>query len=231
MGLAAGSTTLTLNATSTLEFTAIGSGSNSFTLTVTNVINLVGGNEINTGPNSNQYRWPTAGPNAIQLINPGITDVVFKVFLNSALYTEPDNPDAAISSIAITVNSNPPQVNIDTSEGPFDGFRNITICQDDNLTLIADPGYTNYEFQRRPNGLLNFISQGVSNQNTITLTNINAGGEDILVTTYNGDCAQNSQIFRINVSGIPNITLNAPSDTACSGGNIEFFRHGFWSLV
>ena len=78
MGLVAGSVTLTLNATSTLEFTAIGSGSNSFTLTITNVINLVGGNVINTGPNSNQYRWPTAGPNAIQLINPGVTDIIFK---------------------------------------------------------------------------------------------------------------------------------------------------------
>ena len=177
MGVKAGSTTLTLNATNTLEFTAIGSGSNSFTLTITNVINLLGGNEVTTGPNSNQYRWPTAGPNAIQLINPGITDIVFKAFLNSAQYSDPDNPDAAISSLTITVNSNPPQVNIDTSQGPFDGFRNITVCQGDNLTLIADPGYTNYEFQRRPNGLLNFISQGVSNQNTITLSNINAGGK------------------------------------------------------
>ena len=54
-------------------------------------------------------------------------------------------------------------------------------------------------------------------------------GEDILVTTYNGDCAQNSQIFRINVTGIPNITLNAPTDTACSGGILNC--HGFWSLV
>ena len=111
MGLVAGSVTLTLNATSTLEFTAIGSGSNSFTLTITNVINLVGGNEINTGPSSNQYRWPTAGPNAIQLINPGVTDIIFKVFLNSAAYTEPNNPDAAVSSVTISVNSNPPQVN------------------------------------------------------------------------------------------------------------------------
>ena len=76
---------------------------------------------MTTGPNSNQYRWPTAGPNAIQLINPGITDIVLK-FFNSAQYSDPDNPDAVISSLTITVNSNPPQVNIDTSQGPFDGL-------------------------------------------------------------------------------------------------------------
>ena len=226
MSLKAGSATLTLTSTSTLEFTAIGSGANNFTYTITNVSNLLGGNQINTGPNSNQYRWPTVGPNAIQLINGGVQDIIFKVSLNSAIYTDPDNPDAAVSSLTMNVNSNPPQVNINTSQGPFDGSRNITVCQSDTLTLIADPGYTHYQFQRRPNGLLGFIPQVKSTQNTITLTNINAGGEDILVTTFNGDCQQNSQIFRINVSSITTVNLNAPNDTACSGGNIEFFATG-----
>ena len=226
MSLKAGSATLTLTPTSTLEFTAIGSGANNFTYTITNVSNLLGGNQINTGPNSNQYRWPTVGPNAIQLINGGVQEIIFKVSLNSAIYTDPDNPDAAVSSLTMNVNSNPPQVNINTSQGPFDGSRNITVCQSDTLTLIADPGYTHYQFQRRPNGLLGFIPQVKSTQNTITLTNINAGGEDILVTTFNGDCQQNSQIFRINVSSITTVNLNAPNDTACSGGNIEFFATG-----
>ena len=47
-----------------------------------------------------------------------------------------------------------------------------------------------------------------------------------MVTTFNGDCQQNSQIFRINVSSITTVNLNAPTDTACFGGNIEFFATG-----
>ena len=33
-------------------------------------------------------------------------------------------------------------------------------------------------------------------------------------------------VIASEISGIPNITLNAPSDTACSGENIEFFATG-----
>jgi hypothetical protein len=67
--------------------------------------------------------------------------------------------------------------------------RNISICSGNDLIIYADTGYTHYEFFRKVNGLAVFNSLGVSNSPSITLTNINAAGEQIKVRTYNGlDC-------------------------------------------
>ena len=152
--LKAGSTTLTLTSTSTLEFTAIGSGGNVLTKTVTGVTSFgTGATSLNPAA-SDYFRWPTVGTEIIQLSNDGVTDIIFKIFINSAVYSDPDSPDSAVSSLTVNVNTNPPKVGITTSEGNFDVGKRIDICDGIDITLFADAGYTDYEFLRKPDGLL-----------------------------------------------------------------------------
>ena len=72
--------------------------------------------------------------------------------------------------------------------------------------------------------------QGISTSSSITLTNINAAGEEIKVSAYNGlDCFQDSLIFTVNVS--PTITTvslndNLTGHTSCEGDNIVFSAIG-----
>ena len=145
--LEAGSTTLTLTTTNTLEITALVSGANVFTRTITGVISTDdGGNQILTS-GSEFYTWPVVGANAIQLSNPGATSVIFRISLNSSRYSDPDDPDSAVSeTIPINVKAQPPQVSLSTSNGAFDGGRNISICSGNDLIIYADTGYTHYEF-------------------------------------------------------------------------------------
>ena len=226
--LKAGSTTLTLTPTSTLEFTAIGSGGNIFTKTITGVTSFGSGATSLSPAGSDYYRWPIVGGDVLQLSGDGVTDIIFKIFINSAIYTDPDNPDSAVSSLTMNVNTNPPQVGITTSEGNFDGARRIDICDGTDITLFADTGYSDYEFFRKPNGLINFSSMGKSASRSILLTNINAGGEEIKVRTYNGDCFTDSLTYYVDVVSGTTVNLNTTmtGDTACEGENITFSAIG-----
>ena len=228
--LEAGSTTLTLTTTNTLEITALVSGANVFTRTITGVISTDdGGNQILTS-GSEFYTWPVVGANAIQLSNPGATSVIFRISLNSSRYSDPDDPDSAVSeTIPINVKAQPPQVSLSTSNGAFDGGRNISICSGNDLIIYADTGYTHYEFFRKVNGLLVFNSLGVSTSSSITISNINVAGEQIKVRTYNGlDCYQDSLTHSISVSPTTTVTLNnnLTGNTACLGDNIIFSAIG-----
>ena len=94
--LEAGSATLTISSTNTLDIIAIGSGANSFTYTVTNVTNtLDGGNTIGTVI-SEAFNWPTSGSKSINLVNPGLTNIIFKISINSTDFFDPDDPDSAV---------------------------------------------------------------------------------------------------------------------------------------
>ena len=222
--LKAGSTTLTLTATTTLEFTAIGSLGNVFTKTITGVTSF-GSGSTELGPaGSDTYRWPVTGTDAIQLSANGPTDIIFKIFLNSTGFSDPDNPDAAVSTLSMDVNSNPPQVNITTSVGNFDGARRISVCDGDNLTLFADLGYSDYEFFSKDNGLLTFTSLGKSASNSVLMTNIFGGGEEVKVRTYNGDCFTDSLTYYIDVVSSTTVNLNTTltGGAACDGDNISF---------
>ena len=144
-------------------------------------------------------RWPTVGTEIIQLSNDGVTDIIFKIFINSAVYSDPDSPDSAVSSLTVNVNTNPPKVGITTSEGNFDVGKRIDICDGIDITLFADAGYTDYEFLRKPDGLINFSSMGKSSSRSILLTNINAGGEEIKVRTYNGECLTDAKRYHQSI--------------------------------
>ena len=228
--LKVGSSTLTLSATSTLEFTAIGSGGNVFTKTVTNVTNTLDGGNIITSSGAEAYRWPVVGSDAINLSNAGLTNVIFKISLNSVGFSDPDDPDSAVSSTTtINVKAKPPAVSLSTSIGAFDGARNISICSGNDLVVQADTGYTHYEFYRRVNGLAVFSSLGVSTSSSATINNINGAGEDIKVRTYNGlDCYQDSLIYSISVSPTTTVSLNdnLTGHTTCEGDNVIFSAIG-----
>ena len=192
--LKVGSATLSLTTTNTLNLKAIGSGANTFTTTITGITTTGDGGSTITSSGSEYYTWPIVGAKAIQLSNDGLTNVIFSITLSSTQYTDPDSPDSAVSAtIPINVKSKPPAVSLSTSNGAFDGGNNISICSGNDLIIYADTGYTHYEFFRKVNGLAVFNSLGVSNSSSITLTNINAAGEQIKVRTYNGlDCYQDS---------------------------------------
>ncbi|MBT6128129.1 MAG: hypothetical protein HOH47_05990, partial [Flavobacteriaceae bacterium] len=226
--LKAGSTTLTLTSTSTLEFTAIGSGGNVLTKTVTGVTSFGTGATSLSPAASDYFRWPTVGTEIIQLSNDGVTDIIFKIFINSAVYSDPDSPDSAVSSLTVNVNTNPPKVGITTSEGNFDVGKRIDICDGIDITLFADAGYTDYEFLRKPDGLINFSSMGKSSSRSILLTNINAGGEEIKVRTYNGECLTDSFTYYVDVVTGTTVNLNSSmtGNTSCEGENITFTALG-----
>ena len=114
-----------------------------------------------------------------------------------------------MTTIPINVRAKPPPVSLSTSDGAFDGARNISICGGNDLDIFADTGYTHYEFFRKVNGLAVFNSLGISTSSSVTLNNINAGGEEIKVRTYNGlDCFQDSLTYTISVSPTTTVSLN-----------------------
>ena len=225
-----GSTTLSLTTTNTLEFTAIGSGANTFSKTVTNVFTTDDGGSIVTASGSEYYTWPVIGLNSIQLSNAGLTNIIFSITLSSTQFSDPDSPDAAVSAtIPINVRAKPPPVSLSTSDGAFDGARNISICGGNDLDIFADTGYTHYEFFRKVNGLAVFNSLGISTSSSVTLNNINAGGEEIKVRTYNGlDCFQDSLTYTISVSPTTTVSLNdnLTGNTSCENDNIIFSAVG-----
>ena len=84
------------------------------------------------------------------MVNAGLTNIIFKISINSTDFFDPDDPDSAVSAtIPINVKAQPPAVNLSTSVGAFDVSRNISICSGTDLVVLADPGYSHYEFQRK----------------------------------------------------------------------------------
>ena len=190
--LTAGSTTLTLTTTNTLEITAEGSGANIFSKTVTNIFVLGDGGSIINSSESDYYTWPEVGPDAIQLAAAGSTGIQFKIVINSSQYT--DSTETA-TSVTIITNSNPSKSNISSLEGAFDGSNEMTVCDGTPITLFADGANSHFEFFRKPSGLASFSSLGKSTSNSITISDLSAGGEEIKVRAYNGDCFTDSDTY------------------------------------
>ena len=141
--LSSGSTTLTLTSTNTLEISAEASGANILSKTVTNITILGDGGSVINNQESDYYTWPIVGADAIQLSNAGSTDIQFKIVINSSAFTDPTETATAVT---IVTNANPSKSNISSSEGAFDGSREITICDGTPITLFADGANSHLNF-------------------------------------------------------------------------------------
>ena len=219
--LTSGSTTLTLTSTNTLEITANGSGSNIFSKTVTNIFVLGDGGSIINDEVSDYYTWPIVGADAIQLSNAGSTDIQFKIVINSSIYNDPTE---TATSVTIITNANPSISTISSPQGTFNPAREISICDGTPITLFADGANSHFEYFRKPSGLAAFSSLGKSTSNSVTITDLSAGGEEIKVRAYNGDCLTDSFTYTINVSPTTSVILtdNLTNNTFCENDNVIF---------
>ncbi len=100
----------------------------------------------------------------------------------------------------------------------------VTICDGDNVTLTATPGYSSYEFKvnsstvQGPNGTNTFSSTTLANASIVT----------VLVTSTAG-CSATFNSVPVTVNTIPNVTVTltetsgTPNDgSICSGSNVKF---------
>ena len=73
-----------------------------------------------------------------------------------------------------------------------------------------------------------FSSLGKSSSNSITISDLSAGGEEIKVRAYNGNCFTDSDTYSINVSTTTSVNLidNLTNSTFCKGDNVIFSATG-----